>query len=206
VSSAPQTAPDRAAAPADQASTPQPTQDTSLAAASATPRPDTAAAQPQTMTVIKASESQNGVPVLPTEQIAVTVARQIRLGNNRFEIRLDPPELGRIDVRLDLGRNGHASATLTVDRPETLSLLTRDAKTLQQALSDAGLKADTGSLNFSLRDQSAQQQMMAGQNGGQQQGRMTKANPDQQAETPAPAASTISLTASLEPGRLDLRV
>ena len=136
---------------------------------------------------------------LPAEQIAVTIARQFRQGTNRFEIRLDPPELGRIDVRLDLGHTGRATATLTVDRPETLHLLTRDARTLEQMLSDAGLRTDQGSLNFALRDQSGRQ--------SQQQQDQSSA-PQLPAETAETSdATTVSiLTASLEPGRLDLRV
>jgi flagellar hook-length control protein FliK len=148
------------------------------------------------MTVIRA-EVQAGHAALPTDQIAVTIARQFRQGTNRFEIRLDPPELGRIDVRLDLGHGGRATATLTADRPETLALLTRDSRALEQMLSDAGVRTDSGSLNFALRDQSGRS--------GQQ---------DQQDNTPLPKEApessdtkTVSVvTASLEPGRLDLRV
>lgn len=40
---------------------------------------------------------------------------------------------------------------VTVERPETLELLQRDARGLERALQDAGLRTDSGSLNFNLR-------------------------------------------------------
>jgi hypothetical protein len=55
---------------------------------------------------------------------------------------------------------------LTVEKPETLSLLRQDAPQLQQALDDAGLKTGNGGLQFSLRDQSS-----SGQNNGNESGR-----------------------------------
>jgi flagellar hook-length control protein FliK len=52
---------------------------------------------------------------------------------------------------------------LTVERPETLSMLRQDANQLQRALDNAGLSTGNGGLQFSLRDQSSQ-----GQNDGNQ--------------------------------------
>jgi flagellar hook-length control protein FliK len=92
---------------------------------------------------------------VPAMTIALQIARNLQKGINRFDIRLDPAEMGRIDVRMEVHRDGHVAAHLTVDRPETLDLLQRDARSLQQALSDAGLQANADSLNFSLRDQNA---------------------------------------------------
>jgi flagellar hook-length control protein FliK len=92
-------------------------------------------------------------PTVPVAGIAVEIAAQAHAGNNRFEIRLDPPELGRIDVRLDIDRDGNVSSRLTVDRADTLDLLRRDASQLERALQQAGLKTADNALEFSLRDQ-----------------------------------------------------
>lgn len=92
---------------------------------------------------------------VPAMAIALQVARNLQKGVNRFDIRLDPAEMGRIDVRMEVKKDGNVAAHLTVDRPETLDLLQRDARALQQALNDAGLQANADSLNFSLRDQNA---------------------------------------------------
>ena len=76
-------------------------------------------------------------------------------GKSRFEIRLDPAELGRIDVRIDIDRHGQVTSHLTVERPETLSMLRQDANQLQRALDNAGLSTGNSGLQFSLRDQSS---------------------------------------------------
>lgn len=97
-------------------------------------------------------------PAVPLNGVAVEIASKAVGGKNRFEIRLDPPELGRIDVRLDVDRNGHVTSRLIVDRQDTLDLLRRDASGLERALQDAGLKTSDNGLQFSLRDQMASQQ------------------------------------------------
>ncbi len=96
----------------------------------------------------------DSVPV-PLNGLAADIALRAAGGNSRFEIRLDPAELGRIDVRLDVDKHGNVTSHLTVERPATLDMLRRDAPQLQQALEDAGLKTGDSGLQFSLRDQSS---------------------------------------------------
>ena len=90
---------------------------------------------------------------VPLAGVAIEIAGQAMAGKNRFEIRLDPPELGRIEVRLDVDRDGQVTTRLIADRSDTLDLLRRDASGLERALQDAGLKTADNSLQFSLRDQ-----------------------------------------------------
>jgi flagellar hook-length control protein FliK len=103
---------------------------------------------------------------VPLSGLALEIAVSARSGKSRFEIRLDPADLGRIDVRIDVDRNGQVTSHLTVEKPETLSMLRQDAPQLQRALDDAGLKTGNGGLQFSLRDQSS-----SGQNNGNETGR-----------------------------------
>jgi flagellar hook-length control protein FliK len=98
---------------------------------------------------------------VPVSGLALEIAASVKSGKSRFEIRLDPADLGRIDVRIDIDRNGQVTSHLTVEKPETLSMLRQDAPQLQRALDDAGLKTGDGGLQFSLRDQSS-----SGQNSG----------------------------------------
>lgn len=93
---------------------------------------------------------------VPNTAIAMQIAKHVAKGVSTFEIRLDPAELGRVDVKLELTQEGHTRAHLVVERPETLDLLQRDAKALEQALRDAGLDTDEASLEFSLGDKSFQ--------------------------------------------------
>jgi flagellar hook-length control protein FliK len=100
---------------------------------------------------------------VPLNGLAMEIAVTASSGKSRFEIRLDPAELGRIDVRIDVDRNGQVTSHLTVEKPETLSMLRQDAPHLQRALNDAGLSTNGGRLQFSLRDQPS-----SGQNNGNQ--------------------------------------
>ena len=90
-------------------------------------------------------------PPVPLGAVPMTIGLRALGATSRFEIRLDPIELGRIEVSLDIDRTRNAvSASLVVERPETLALLKRDASSLQQALSQAGLDASQG-IALSLR-------------------------------------------------------
>jgi len=100
---------------------------------------------------------------VPLSGLAVEIAASAHSGKTRFDVRLDPADLGRIDVRIDVDRNGQVTSHLTVEKPQTLSMLQQDAPQLRQALDDAGLKTGNGGLQFSLRDQSS-----SGQNNGNQ--------------------------------------
>jgi flagellar hook-length control protein FliK len=92
-------------------------------------------------------------PAVPIAGLAVEIAARAQAGQSRFEIRLDPPELGRIDVRLDIDSSGQVTSRLVVERADTLEHLRRDAAGLERALQDAGLKTGENGLQFSLRDQ-----------------------------------------------------
>ena len=100
-------------------------------------------------------------PTVPIAGLAVEIAGRAHAGKNNFEIRLDPPELGRIEVKLSVDRQGQVTSHLIADRQDTLDLLRRDSSGLERALQDAGLKTGGDGLQFSLRDQS----FNGGQNG-----------------------------------------
>lgn len=93
---------------------------------------------------------------VPVAALAVEIAANVQIGRSRFEIRLDPPELGRIEVKLDVDRQGQVTSHIIVEKTATLDLLRRDAPQLERALQDAGLKTSNDGLQFSLRDQQSQ--------------------------------------------------
>jgi len=100
-------------------------------------------------------------PAVPLAGLAVAIAGRAQAGSSQFDIRLDPPELGRIDVRLNVDGGGQVRTHVTVDRPDTLQLLQSQQPQLERALEQAGLKTADNGLQFTLRDQS-----FAGHNGG----------------------------------------
>ncbi len=83
--------------------------------------------------------------------LAVEIAARSQSGARQFDIRLDPPELGRVEIRLSIDATGKTEAHMTADQPDTLSLLQKDSGSLTQALRDAGLDVSDNGLNFSLR-------------------------------------------------------
>jgi chemotaxis protein MotD len=93
---------------------------------------------------------------VPISELGVEIVARAHEGSNRFDIRLDPPELGRIHVRLDVDQNGNVASRLIVDRSETLDLLRRDAPALERALQSAGLKTGDSGLSFTLREHGGQ--------------------------------------------------
>jgi hypothetical protein len=90
-------------------------------------------------------------PVPAFDQIALSVNRAAADGLDRITIQLKPESLGRVDVHLQLGHDGRMTATFVADRQDTLDMLQRDARGLERALNDAGLRTDTGGLSFNLR-------------------------------------------------------
>lgn len=141
--------------------------------------------------------------LVPVAGLAVAIAARAQGGSSQFDIRLDPPELGRIDVRLGVDGSGQVTTHVTVDRADTLQLLQSQQPQLQQALEQAGLKTADNGLQFTLRDQS-----FAGQNGGS--GGQQQPAPPPQLVIPQPDVApidTAQIYARLRLGNgLDIRV
>jgi flagellar hook-length control protein FliK len=134
-------------------------------ASTPSPAPDNVSVPPAG-NLSAASESSADMPVklavatregqtAEMQSLALHIAARWAKGDSRFTIRLDPPELGRIDVNLNVTSHGHAEAVLAVEKPQTLDLLLRDAPTLERALKDAGLELG-GNLSFSLKGEGRQ--------------------------------------------------
>jgi flagellar hook-length control protein FliK len=126
---------------------------------------------------------------VPVHAMAVEVGMRAMRGAREFSIRLDPENLGRVDIQLEISEAGEVQAKLVVERVETLALLQRDAKTLERAFDQAGLKSNPDGLQFSLRDPGQQGQQRQDQANNQDQSRNGRPTidlgPDRSAETEA---------------------
>ncbi|MEJ1978192.1 MAG: flagellar hook-length control protein FliK [Acetobacteraceae bacterium] len=71
-------------------------------------------------------------------------------GGHQLTLRLDPEELGKVDIRIDRAADGTATVQVTVDRAETLKLMLADQPQLHRALDAAGVPQDGRSLTLSL--------------------------------------------------------
>jgi flagellar hook-length control protein FliK len=138
-------------------------------------------------------------PNLPA--LAVAIAARSQSGAKQFDIRLDPPELGRVEIRLSIDATGKASAHLSADQPQTLDLLQKDAPTLTRALRDAGLNVSQNGLNFSLRQQPGD----AGAGNNQSRGGNGRSFA-LTATSSVDATSTSAAWRTPADGRLDIRV
>jgi len=148
-----------------------------------------------------ATSAAASTAAVPIAGLAVAIAARAQGGSNQFDIRLDPPELGRIDVHLDVNRDGQATTHMTADRADTLQLLQSQQSQLERALEQAGLKTAGNGLQFTLRDQSL---------AGQQNGSNPQSNGAAQIVVPDPdltpvAATQVYTRAGLGSG-VDIRV
>lgn len=139
-------------------------QNLGAAAPANTANPATAAT---TAAAAAPAPAQTPAVAVPLSGLAVEIVTQADAGRNHFEIRLDPPDLGRINVKLDVDSNGSVTTHLVVDRADTLDLLKRDAPSLERALQQAGLKTSDHALDFSLRQHSFAQDDKPTQTGSQ---------------------------------------
>lgn len=147
-----------------------------------------------------AAETARNVPVA---ELAVEIATRAGKGERRFEIRLDPPELGRIDVRLEIDSKGNTTTKLIVERSDTLDMLQRDARGLEKALQNAGLKTDAGSMQFSLQ-QDTQAQHGQQNHAPEMRGRSDLVQAENEGMTEV-SINSASLAAQLR-GGVDIRI
>jgi hypothetical protein len=105
----------------------------------------------QTLQLVSTPGYINQKPV--TEQVHVAVRKAASDGLENITVQLDPIDLGRVEVNIQTNRDGLTSISFIVDKPETFDHLSRDARSLERALQESGVKTDTGSMQFNLRQQ-----------------------------------------------------
>ncbi|MEI6987538.1 MAG: flagellar hook-length control protein FliK, partial [Rhodospirillaceae bacterium] len=151
---------------------------------------------------------RSGMSAGATDQVSVQLKSSIKDGNSSISMQLRPEELGRIDVKIDIGKDGIVSAMISADRPQTLELLQRDSRTLERALQDAGLHTDSDSLNFGLRGEGGQGFGQAGnRNGGDQPGSGRSGRSHAIADDDAATdVKVVMKRYQVAPGRVDFRI
>lgn len=104
-----------------------------------------------------------------SQVIAASIFRSAQGGEARtMTLQLDPPELGRVAIKMEMDRNRAMKTVLTIEKPETHSLLQRDAHMLERALQNAGIDTSGGeSLSFELAGEGFSFDQGGGQNDGQ---------------------------------------
>lgn len=114
--------------------------------------PATASIQAPVQTQHVAATDESGLRTAPVaSQVGHEIVRRFDGRTTSFDIRLDPPELGRVDVRLEVSRDQRVTATISADTPQALHQLARHARDLEQTLQSAGLQLSDSGLSFDLR-------------------------------------------------------
>lgn len=123
---------------------------TSATTASATVSAQTSYTQQSNLTNPVVQTSHASQPHPATQTVAATIQRAAKEGQDtNIRIKLDPPELGRVEVKMSIDKNSKTKIVLMAEKPETLALLQKDAHVLERALQDSGLDGQ-GNLSFEL--------------------------------------------------------
>jgi hypothetical protein len=95
-------------------------------------------------------QATSAQPASPAAQIAPALVRIAHAsdGTQHLTVRLQPPELGQVQVRIDRPQEAPARVEITVEKQETLTLLLRDQPQLQRALDQAGVPPEGRSVTF----------------------------------------------------------
>ena len=94
------------------------------------------------------------------DQVKVNITKSAVKGVDNIEIKLKPEELGHIEIKMQIAKDGKLQAHIVTSRAETLDILQKEIPSLEKAFSDAGFSLDSGSLSFSHRqeDQASKEQ------------------------------------------------
>ena len=85
------------------------------------------------------------------------ISRNFAAGQDSFNVRLNPSELGRVDVRVINNDDGTVSTQIRVERSETLDLFQRDIRALERTLQQSGVKLGSDGIDLSLKDNGTDQ-------------------------------------------------
>ncbi|GAA0750877.1 flagellar hook-length control protein FliK [Sphingomonas sp. ABOLD] len=129
------------------------------------PAANAAPATPATEPVLNARAGELG------RSLGVEIARKVDAGEDMLRVRMNPAELGRVEVTLAFDDKGRVQATMRAESPHTLELLRQEAPDLGRALDQAGIRSDASSFRFESRDGGAGNSGGNGQQASQQQSR-----------------------------------
>ena len=126
-----------------------------------------------------ASHEPAPIPARPGQignRVGIEIARRVSAGGDELLIRLDPAEMGRVEVRMSFDERGSLRAVVAADSPAALDMLRRESAELGRALTDAGIRSDAQSFRFDSRSGDSQQSWHRSQQGGAGNGNSPTAN------------------------------
>lgn len=105
----------------------------------------------QAVNHVTAMVAHSGQSHPATSMVSATLTKAAQNADTQnITLQLDPPDLGRVEIRLEFGANKKVKAHLVVEKPETYLMLQRDISNLEKALQNAGLETSGDSINFEM--------------------------------------------------------
>lgn len=95
-----------------------------------------------------------GAPALQVAH-AVSVLVQQSADSQALTIRLNPEELGSVQIRVQHSPDASVQVAVTAERPETMLLLLRDHDGLRQALAQAGVNVNARDISYQVAQPTA---------------------------------------------------
>lgn len=89
--------------------------------------------------------------------LSAQILKKLVARTTRFDLELNPANLGRVDVRVEIGAHGKINAALAFDNPQAAQELRGKAHELQRALEQAGFDL-SGGLSFDVAQDRGQGQ------------------------------------------------
>lgn len=139
-------------------------------------------------------------------KLAADIVRKLDGQTTRFDLELAPQGLGKVDVAIEIGRDGKMTAALTFDSAQAAADLRGRSGELRLALERAGFDVSEGGLTFDLAGQG---QGFGGREAAQREGGWT-GRAFQRAQSGADEAdaslAAISQTPSRTRSGVDIRI
>ncbi|OYU70885.1 MAG: hypothetical protein CFE28_13310 [Alphaproteobacteria bacterium PA2] len=174
-----------------------------VAEASQTPIPAPIHVAPQTLQTA-AVVLKSGPQTVST--LAAQIVSKFDGGATRFDLELHPLDLGRVDVRLEVGAGGQISASMSFDNPQAAAEMRSRSAELQKALENAGFNL-SGGLSFDVAGDRGQggSRHTGGEPGPAQRARALE-NAASAAADVADAASLMSAYGARPARGVDIRI
>ena len=100
-----------------------------------------------------ARDNYKGMSKEVIEQIKVNITKSAIKGVDTIDIQLKPEDLGKVQIKMYIGRDGKVQAEIVASRAETADMLQKDASMLSKAFNDAGYDTDAKSFTFSFQNE-----------------------------------------------------
>ncbi|ELQ2462768.1 flagellar hook-length control protein FliK [Vibrio vulnificus] len=112
---------------------------------------------------------------LANDQVAEKVLMMMSKNLKQLDIRLDPPELGRMQIRMTMN-NDIANVHFTVTNPQARDIIEQTLPRLREMLAQQGMQLADSSVQQQASGQQQRQYSADGQGNGQQSSRFASSN------------------------------